>query len=291
MKKIAFLLPIFVLFATFISCGNSIIADESVRTDDDYAYGGGQISCEHDLAYNESYHHIIGALIDFVGESKYYEWSGLARADSEKNATELCKYPDFTILNFIKYFDIKKQDFEKLYYETIYYSEVDYNVDLLYGADKMAIEDYYTNLCAGNIHEMEIRKEIKSLKDTLVETIFHDKNNKQYKKWIETLDKEGMVSWVKDNLNEEFLLCAGRMWNIPQFVNHFDVSKEDMEKCIRIRNQNTDHKFEYDIDLIYEMANKGDKGFKTNITKTDADLIDKSIVRILHSNYIRTGGT
>jgi len=48
------------------------------------------------------------------------------------------------------------------------------------------------------------------------------------------------------------------MWSIPQFVEYFDVSEQDMAKCIQIRSQTTDDKFDYDIELISDI-NTADK--------------------------------
>ena len=232
------------------------------------AHGGGTAICAHDSAYNDSYHTITGVLIDFVGKKEFEIWT----EQKYFPPTNYCKYSNCTILNFIEYFDIKREDFEKMYYQTSCYATVDYNVNILYSGDKKEVEYYYTNLCADNIEEMKLRAAIRYFKDMLIDDVLKTRENENYEKWITSLDKTGIIEWMKTNLDNSFLTVHDRLWNIPQFIEYFNVPQNNFDKYIEIFNLNHDYQFECDVNQIYASIENQD------YKKMDINSVDRMII-------------
>ena len=252
MKKKYLIICMLILLTvtTLMSCSSTASISD---INDEAVYGGGNSGCIHDSAYNESYHHITGALMDFVGSEAYMKWREEAIKLSEENKTEQCDFAYLTISYFIEYFDINREDFEKLYENTIYYNIVDYNVDVLYSGNKDKIEHYYREQCKDNIQEMEFRAELREFKVLLVEKIFENQQNDDYKSWVKSLDKDNVIEWMETNMGNEdgFYLTAESLWSIPEFVYDCDVSEADFKSCVEIRNMNTNTKYDYGIEKIY----------------------------------------
>jgi len=266
---------------------------------DENAMGGGPDFCIHydGRVFNESYHSIPGLFAFFIHDvddpDAFERWSAEAHRLSKENATEQCGARYSAMDFFIQYFDIKREDFEKLYYHTYLYSAYDFNIDILYSGDKAIVEHYYSELAADNIPEMELRGEIRDLKDLLIEKTFGDtiidggnevwlfngKFNEEYQVWVKSLDKNNIIDWFEANLSGEHdgvILAGASFWSIPEFIYHWGVSEEDYINYIALRDMNTYHvKYDYAIEKIFR-DNTELKQAIENVP--DVNTIDRMIV-------------
>ena len=111
-------------------------------------HGGAETGyCRHAVVlsdgslYDNSYHDIAGTLIKYVGYEKAGEW--LEKNSAEKYDGSCCR---MSIYAFIKDFDIPREDFENIMRDPLtgcYF--YDYDIDLLYGGNETAIEEYYSS--------------------------------------------------------------------------------------------------------------------------------------------------
>lgn len=84
---------------------------------------------EDDTIHTDRYFTICGSLIDFVGEEKFNEFK------AKYGGTE-----NFNILNFIKEFNISKEDFKNCTETQLLVTYGVYNTDYIYGTEEMQKE-------------------------------------------------------------------------------------------------------------------------------------------------------
>ena len=172
---------------------------------------GGHDGCEH----FEHYHFISYTFMQYVGVERAYEWINSFEdpGDCDKNMFE-----------FIKYFNIPREDFESIYNEKEFYYTTYYNIDILYSGDRKLADEHYDIYWKQISVEMRARSLERHIKKKLINE--YDKNN--YKNLRIT------------------------QWSIAEFVYENDVSREELEEVIEYYYKaNKFDKYYYDLDKIY----------------------------------------
>ncbi|GHV14141.1 hypothetical protein FACS1894219_09870 [Clostridia bacterium] len=229
---------------------------------------------------NASYHTIMGTLTDYIGGEKFEAWRIETEQTSKLNATADCKWPDFTIINFIDYFNISRDDFERLYNKTIYYYVVDYDVDVLYSGDKQLIEQYYIDYKYENAAEMEYRQGVRNLKSDLynfyMAEYYDVPSDEAYSEFIRSICPDDVI-WAENNItggDDSARLIGERFYSIPQFVEYFNVPRLTLEKLDEIMIIN-DYMYTIDIDKIY---NEAEMFGELTASGVNIDAIDAKVI-------------
>lgn len=199
---------------------------EPPANNDDFV-GGEHGTCKHSGAFHESYHAFIDEFIDYVGEEAFYAWVEKTKELSLKEASEDCKYKYTNISQFIKDFNIPKEDFLKLCDNTAGYYTHDYNVDILYSGDDKLIDEYYSNTPADILSEHRKRMSEYILKSLISGIIGNEK----------------LTSWEKDKGYTPI------NWSIPQVVKEFNITRDDFQSALdKLKDEET---YDYDVDKLY----------------------------------------
>lgn len=160
MKRIISLLTLVFCISLLFSCSHTYTPDEthsdstatSVEittdvtsnmetptdtSDEDKPMGGTQIC----LIHGHEWHAFPSVLTEYIGDEAFMEWF-----DSNKyiNTKTECAYPDGSLYEVVREFNIPKEIFEELYYGEggCYYTYV-WNIDLIYSDDEKAADEYY----------------------------------------------------------------------------------------------------------------------------------------------------
>lgn len=204
----------------------SIPSDESLPSvsDDNLTEPTGDYtSCIH----YQDYHAISGQLIQYVGESEFYEWVEEA---GKINVTEECCYGNANIYDFIKYFDFPKEEFENIYYGSSLYYYTYYDIELLYSDNKEQIEETYKNY--------DLIRKIKKARDGEA-----------------SIKRRLVINFDKTNAYSKMESSA---WTIAEFVYQNDVSREDLQDVINYVADAFYKKgysiYSYDLEKIYSKS-------------------------------------
>lgn len=202
------------------------------------------------------FHSFTDALIDYVGNDELMSWieGGYARTSEIENCPFHCN-----IYNFIKEFEVPREVFEASYYGTADYYWDDHNIDLLYGDDMEAVNEYYTS--------HSDREEEREKYSSLGEIKFG-------------IDGYAMMS--SDEKMQEFFetYCKNNAivdWSIADFVKATGIEKGDLQALIEditVREYPGEtvilNCFDFDYDALYDIA-----ASKTADSDKEATVIDK----------------
>lgn len=225
MKQLTLLIFMLSLTLLMTSCNNIVPSNEhSVQTDEQIepieteqptdtasgAMGGANLCPIHSIEF----HNYTGDMIDYVGgQERFIAWHN-ANMEKESGIEGCPYYPN--IYRFINYFDIPKNDFEALCYETANYYYFDYNVDLLYGNDFSAINQYYTS----HSEREDYRERLASLGDIKYGILYHAMSSTD----------EKMRSFFDSHCENNTLDLIN--WSVADFVRETGISKSDVKALI-----------------------------------------------------------
>lgn len=217
---------------------NSIGIVQTEDTDDS-AVGGANLCPIHSIEF----HTYTGEMIDYVGQEQFRIWDE-ANMDKE-SGIEGCTYYS-NIYRFINDFEIPKSDFEALCFETSAYYYFDYNVELLYGSDFSAINQYYTSYS----ERVDFREKLASLGDIKYGLL----------EYAMSSTDEKMKSFFENNCDNNIVNIVN--WSIADFVRETGINKSDIEALIfNITTIEYPDKtvtlncFDFDYDYLYSEVN------------------------------------
>ncbi len=224
MKKTTTLLLVLFLTLLMASCNITVpsiehgeqtyeqiepIETEQFTDTDSGATGGANLCPIHSIEF----HTYTGEMIDYVGQEQFRIWDE-ANMDKE-SGIEGCIYYS-NIYRFINDFEIPKSDFEALCFETSVYYYFDYNVELLYGSDFSAVNQYYTSYS----EREDYREKLSSLGDIKYGILEYAASSKD----------EKMRSFYDSHCNNNILDLVN--WSIADFVLETGISRADIESLI-----------------------------------------------------------
>lgn len=180
--------------------------------------------CTHSESYANSFHAFPPELADYVSEDKFEEWYG-----QKFEKTDDCPVFGRNVYEFIKYFDVPREEFERIYYTTDNYYIYDFNIDLLYGGSEKAVSDYYER--GGNFKEMKQREAERDIKSGLVGLVDANK----FRLW---------------KLNKGYSDCL-ISWSIPEFVYEFSISERALKQLVDTHNEK--ERAAGETELFYEL--------------------------------------
>lgn len=213
--------------------------------------GGAELCPIHPLEFH-SYNYL---LISYVGNENFAEW---VETNSNLTSTiEGCPYYG-NIYRFIQHFDIPREVFEANYYGTpIYYYE-DHNVELLYGENENAVNQYYMSY----VEREEEREKFSSLGDIKIGIV----------EYARLSAEENMKVFYETHCKDKMIVD----WSIADFVRTTGIKKKDLQDLIGdITVQENPGMtivlecFDFDYDILYSDT--------TLMKKTTADesVVDK----------------
>lgn len=248
---------------------NQTVKNNQTNESEALAIGGGA-----NTEFHDSFNTFSACIYDsLIKEEAFMEWM-------HYNAEIMNKYDPYVenIYEFIKYFDISRENFEEVYYSTNLYYLYDYDFDILYSGDVKKIYDYYSLKSEDPGHEY-----------------FYKKSTEESIKWdiaVKYLGSEKYTEWInKTGKSDQTFIC----WSIPEIIYAFDIPREDIEEIINFYiNYEPDAKiheiledgseklvygfgfyvFDYDLDKIY---NEKDEVIKLIESGMKPYLIDESI--------------
>lgn len=199
----------------------TVITNDVTVDDTAGSVGGGSNVCK--VHCPELFHTIPGDLCNYIGFDKVNEW-GESRTTKEGTIAEedKCLNPEFTIVNFIEYFDITREQFID---NTNFLTKTKYDVDILYSGDAEVIEEYFTN---NELYEINRSK------------------TENYWNLSITLNE---MHWKATNIQGSI--------SIVEAVTELGIKREDLEKMIEdCKEKNYEaygvsETFDYDIDSLY----------------------------------------
>ena len=271
MKKIALLLVLMLTVSTFIGCNNTDKTDTSESDSENLAVGGAA-----NTEFHESFILFSSFLTDdesLVGNEKTIEWTNYTYQLSGKYDPYICN-----LYEYIKYFDIPRENLEKVYYSTSLYYLYDYDFDILYSGDVDKVYEYYLISSEDPGHEY-----------------YYKKATEQSIKWdiaVTYLGSEKYNNWLSETGKNDKTFTS---WSIPEAVYAFDIPRAALEKIInyyieyesdaKIFEDYADgsqkqvsgfgfYVFDYDLDKIY---NEKDEMIKLINSGIEPYLVDESL--------------
>ena len=254
MKRLTLLMFMLSFTLLIMSCNNIAPSNEySVQTDeriepieteqftdtDSGATGGANLCPIHSIEF----HTYTGEMIDYVGQEQFRIWDE-ANMDKE-SGIEGCTYYS-NIYRFINDFEIPKSDFEALCFGTSAYYYFDYNVELLYGSDFSAINQYYTSYS----EREDYREKLASLGDIKYGILEYAMSSKD----------EKMKSFFDSHCDNNILDLVN--WSVADFVRETGINRADIEALISditiIEHPGgvfTLNCFDFDFDYLYSEDN------------------------------------
>ncbi len=220
--------------------------------------------------YKNSFCLIPGYLSDYIGHDKYIEWQENVLNTPRSNKHDPYQY--INIYEFIKHFDISRNEFEEIYYTSNLYYLYDYNFDILYGDSADDVYEYYNINTPENIDVQKRGTEL-SIKKSL-------------KKYV---GKEKFNEWLREEKLLETTYFNDVWWGISEAVYKFDISRdvlaEIISECTGISNDivkveavyeddstvslvdNVIPSYTYNLDIIYE-ADTENVSFRNTTSET-----------------------
>lgn len=91
------------------------------------------------------YHSFPSCIVEHVGQDAFNEWLSSLEEPEITDPSTQCVSPDFSIYNFVKYFNIPREDLEQIYFSNTdaYYYAV-WNIDLIYSGTEKEYDEYFT---------------------------------------------------------------------------------------------------------------------------------------------------
>lgn len=248
MKKIFLLVIILIMCLTlFCACeqtdmnneNNQTFADiipsnvSTLESIDNKENVGGYVACS---IHHQDYHTIPGALIDYIGRERFYQWTEI---DEGKEVIQGCK-DNKTIYDCIHYFEVPRSALEEVY--TKVWDAWVWNLDALCDDNKFVSDQFYRNVEQINsVHE-----------------------------------KRAALAWVKfkifkANYDEWTAIYGdyvpGTEHSIEYLVELFDISRTDLEGYIA--EAGTENTYEYNLDVLYPTIQQGGSVGINSVGNTD----------------------
>ena len=184
------------------------------------AMGGTSICQVHDI----SYHGFSDILIDYIGYDRFIEWVNSVNTPQYDND---CLYPDCTIYNFIKTFNIPREYLAEIYINsTDYYSDI-WNFDLLYSDNEKAVDEFYRNVEG-------------------LQTI----EQKRHCLWMMKIDikNDYINEWEEAFKTDK----TSPSISIADMVEAFNISREALESYAENSGPASNARYDYNFDAIYK---------------------------------------
>ena len=249
---------------------NSYEFDLGNATNDTYVadgQGGGIYPmgfCIHDGMHGQYFHMFSSGLEELAGgQEKADEWSAMIRNEhlNEKYATENCFVGYGNIVNFVKDFDISREDFQAFLDNSgMAYYWNHYNLEVIYSGDDELIEAYYSDtesidkVIASQqndyLFKMNLQNYIRGYID-YVPGVESRVTPEQREGWIAEKNAK-RHSGAKDRKPEKDcrydFTADTRQWSIAEIIYRFDVPRADVEKMLEFDNIPLDT---YNLDFVY----------------------------------------
>ena len=253
MKKTSIiLLLIFIMcLAILTACNKTDTENNSIQTESDTSVPSAETadgthttgeyrSCE---LHHQDYHIIPGALIDHIGEERFYEWTELDGADQTIEGCEGNK----TVYNCIKYFNIGRDELEEIYSEA--WNTTVWDIDALCSEDVSVSDEFYRNSeYIDSVHEK--RSGLHLLKHKISETYYSE--------------------WTAIHGN----FVPGPKHSVKYLVELLDISREEMEDLTKAWSSATT--YSYNVDVLYPVAQQEDtsgNGESSALTPIEEDAL------------------
>ncbi len=166
------------------------------------------------------YHGFPDWIINYAGKDDFNAWM---EEIEDGEAVDGCPHPNVTMYDAIREFNVPREVFAENYYAIDYFDEV-HNIDLLYGDDKSAADQFYRNEdeLQAIVHK---RQGLLDLKVSLF--------------WRYNATWDDVIG--HRNLNEV---------SVEQIVNAFDVPRDILESLAE-RSEVSGQMYDYNFDVIY----------------------------------------
>jgi len=217
--------------------------------------------CVHEISpLIYSFHHFNGTLMEYVGRDNFHAWTETSGDYFDEKTG--CNSKS-NIIEFVKYFDITKDEMEKLIASdsNLYYL-YDYNIDIIYSGDEKLIENYYNNP-ENRKAELYNKRAIFDLKSAMLGYVYgpngeyQDKTKHLFDEWSDT--KDGFSHF---NLTQ---------WSVVEFIEYFDVPREYVEAYLKGDNMINGADITFNVDMMYSNDQRIDWMIKQGV---DAVVID-----------------
>jgi len=195
----------------------------------------------------------------YVGENKFFEWiNGIERYDYDKNGKLIyhdgCRVPNGNIYEFIKYFNISKEEFYDLWYYSSSYYFNDHNPDILFSDDMDLIEEYYRRDYDEHEQTMSVRTSEYLLILEFMELYYDD-------------------PIYGEAFREVFSLGYNR-FSIPQLIYVTDITHEEVEELYeRVERNSPLGCYDYDFDTIYTQKEAIQEAMRTKTPEEINDMV------------------
>ncbi len=149
-------------------------------------------------------------LAHIIDTGKLSDWENLINGIVAAGKEDPYLYDN--IYQFIRFFDIQREDFEKLYYSTNLYYLYDYNFDLLYSDDIDKVYSYYKEENEDFLKrntEFSIKQDIKNL-----------------------IGDEDFNNWLYAKKTQEYGDYYDVSWSIAEVVYDFDIPRSAIEDIL-----------------------------------------------------------
>lgn len=226
---------------------NAQITHDVFETDDDTALAiGGSIPATE---FRNSFILLPDTLSHIIDMERLPEWEKMIKEIVDSGTEDPYLYDN--IYEFIRFFDIPREQFEELYYSTNLYYLFDYNFDLLYSDDVEKVYAYYKDENEDFIKrntELSIKQDIKNLVG------IEDFNAWLYKKKTIRFNDYYDVSWSIAEAIYEFKIPQK---SIEKILYSY-ASDEDGVAVFEVYEDGTEIPitgntlmYEYDLEMIY----------------------------------------
>lgn len=149
-------------------------------------------------------------LAHIIDTGKLSDWENLINGIVAVGKEDPYLYDN--IYQFIRFFDIQREDFEELYYSTNLYYLYDYNFDLLYSDDIDKVYSYYKEENEDFLKrntEFSIKQDIKNL-----------------------IGDEDFNNWLYAKKTQEYGDYYDVSWSIAEVVYDFDIPRSAIEDIL-----------------------------------------------------------
>jgi hypothetical protein len=203
----------------------------------------------HECRHQSSFHSFPWQLLDLIEMEAFYSWLADMRAMDDSISDPTCLTPHVNIVNFVRHFDISREDFQTILdNDPIYYvrHHFGHDLDVLFSGDDALIEQFYTT---GHLrrHEVQQYEFMWMLKNSL---FYYAESNHpvQLDNWIDS--KNTANNWQFSPYNTEFTASI-RQWSIPDIIHTFNIPRSFVEQEIHWINNINRLMFTLDFDTIY----------------------------------------
>lgn len=210
MKKLTLVLCVILMISLLSACGRVETTEAStpwIQTEE-YSNIGGSVPATD---FGSSFIYISNYLSPLIDADRMTEWNNSVQEYSENHADP---YLYDNIYEFIRFFDIPRDELEKLYYSTDLYYRSDYDFDLLYGDDIESVYEYYR----GENEDFLKRLTESDLKWSIRMYVGVEKFNE----WI-------YDTKMPENKGGDY---SDVLWSIAEAVHEFGISRSDLKYII-----------------------------------------------------------